>query len=160
MALSAWGFSVSTMPHILKCIVYLFLFRLISIAIHEISHFIAFAAFKIEVTELTVSVFKLERADNNIKLSIKGNKVFSGGCTWVYSSTVKPCKYIIALCAGGASNLLISAICAVLLATGNISMELLLLLSLSFYNFAVNLLSPASTDRKLIKMITDKQRDK
>ncbi len=159
MALSVWIFVTNTELYILKYIVCLFVFRLASISIHEISHFFAFIIFNIKVTAFKISVFKIEKANDKYKICIENNKLFSGECTWIYNSSVASYKYIIALCAGSVSNLLISIVCIILLITNSFNIEPLLLFFICLYNFALNFLNPQSTDRNLIRIIKNRQRD-
>lgn len=151
-----WIFVTDAKTYIFRYIVCLFVFHLVSISIHEISHFLAFIVFKIKVTDLTISVLKISKTNDKYKVSIENNQLFSAECTWIYDGSIPSYKYIIALYAGSISNLLICLICIVLLVKGFFSIELLLLLLLCFYNFAFNLLNPGSTDRKLIRMIKNK----
>lgn len=151
-----WVFVTDAKLYIFRYIVCLLVFRLVSISIHEISHFFAFVIFKIKVTDLIISVLRINNTNNKYKISIENNRLFSAKCTWIYNSSIPSYKYIIALCAGSISNLLICLIGIIFLVKGFFSMELLLLLLLCFYNFAYNLLRPDSTDRELIRMIKNK----
>ncbi len=128
----------------------------IIIVLHELSHLFCFCLFRFEVKELRIGLLLFNFEKNSKRLTFMNSGIFRGFCT-VGKSTKNKVKLIIALVAGGVSGLLTSLTSLALFMLDIIpegwDYFFNSLFYVGLYSFFATLISPRSSDRKLIKEI-------
>lgn len=122
---------------------------------HEISHFLFFILYRIQVTEFCVGLFKIVKYKNRFMLDFKNRNFFSGYCSFKLQEN-KVNQIIVALMSGGISGAIISILSLILLLTNAVNITKPFFCSMFFggiYSLYATLLRKNSADRMAISKL-------
>lgn len=119
-------------------------------AVHELSHAALFKLGKARIKVIRIGVFNFDLTSKRLTIHIRG--LFSGNCTVSITSNSNRSKIIAAIVSGGCSGIIIAAILLLIkILTGVNSSVALCCIIAGFTKGLYALLSPGSTDRKLLE---------
>lgn len=129
----------------------------VTIAVHELSHFICFVLLGFKVKNLRIGLFLFDFRKGAKKIFIMNSGMFRGFCTIEGFTFQDKKKLFIAIVAGGMSGLILSFIALWILELKSMPEQwntfFISIFFTGLYSFYATLLSSRSTDGKLIRKI-------